>query len=436
MSLLTLLKFLLGGRDAIVRVACSRQTLGLGLLFVLAAGFAREYDGEDLLHEPWHVLIPLAASVVSSVMLYLLVRGVAARRGATEPHLLTGYLDFLGLYWMTAPLALVYAIPFERLLSAPDSVRANLALLALVAMWRVLLIARVVAVIYGTSYVAALMVVMLFADTLAAFILFATPLPIVSIMGGIRLSESEAVLREVVFSLRALTVLSWPIWAIATGVIASRKSPPWTYVPSTGEARRMAWHLWAIGAAALAAWFFLLPFTQPEQQLRYRVERELRAGRIAEGLTVMSAHQPGDFPPHWDPPPRIAYRERTPDIVALREALDKPNVAPWVRDLYSAKFGNWLRGEDDYHGRWLYFEGPELERQIALVERAPNREQIVRENEAGLRWIAETRQVNDAISERIANLFQEAGLEVPVLPQANFDAAQQNGEPSAEGDSP
>ena len=169
---------------------------------MLAAGFAREYDGEDLLREPWHLLIPLAASLASSAVLYVIVRGIAARRGASDPPALRGYIDFLGLYWMTAPLALLYAIPFERLLSAPDAVRANLYLLGLVAAWRVLLMTRVVSVIYNASFVAALFIVMFFADTLAAFILVATPLPIVSVMGGIRLSESESVLHHIVWNLR------------------------------------------------------------------------------------------------------------------------------------------------------------------------------------------------------------------------------------------
>ena len=427
MTLLTLVQSLFGGRDAILRVARAPQALGLGLLFVLAAGFAREYDGEDLLHEPWHVLIPLAASLGSSLLLYLLVRGIAARRGAMEPPPLRGYLDFLGLYWMTAPLALLYAIPFERLLSAPDSVRANLGLLALVAAWRVLLMARVVSVVYRTSYFAALIVVLFFADTLAAFILMATPLPIVSIMGGIRLSESELVLREVVFTLRALTVLTWPIWAIATGIIASRKSPAWSYA-ATGDSHRVAWHLWAVGAAALAAWVFVLPFTQPEQQLRHSVERDLRAGRIAEGLAAMSAHERSDFPPHWDPPPRIAYRERRPDILELQEQLDSSSVAPWVRELYATKFGNWLRGEDDYMGRWGDLQGPNLERQIDLIERSPHRSEIVRNNEFGLRAAAEETP-NADLHARIVKLFWEAGID-------EFPKAQQKGEPSAENGSP
>ncbi len=63
MSIITILRFLVGDRDAILNIASSRGAIWIGLLLVLSAGFPREYDGEDLLHEPWHLLLPLGASL-------------------------------------------------------------------------------------------------------------------------------------------------------------------------------------------------------------------------------------------------------------------------------------------------------------------------------------------------------------------------------------
>lgn len=429
MTLLALAQYLFGSREAILRVARSPQALLLGLVFVLAAGFAREYDGEDLLREPGHLLIPLAASLASSLVLYLIVRGVAAIRGASEPLLWRGYLDFLGLYWMTAPLALLYAIPFERFLPAPDSVRANLWLLGLVAMWRVLLMTRVISVIYGTSFFAALMLVMFFADTIAAIILGATPLPIVSIMGGIRLSESEMVLHDTVWTLRVLTVLSWPVWAIGAVVVAARRKPRWHYVPATGQSQPVAIHLWTLGAAALLAWVFILPFTQPEQRLRKSVERDLRAGRIAEGLATMSAHERDDFPPHWDPPPRIGYREFTPDIVELQTQLQVIRVKPWVRELFDQKFGNSLRGETSGMGVWFDLSTEEVERRISAIERMPTRQELVRDYADGLEMRLKENNLPVDLQQRIAKLLQEAGILIE-------EPAQQNAQPGVEAGSP
>src|SRR5690349_21302235 len=77
----TLLAYLVGSRKAVLQVANSRTALWLGLLFVLSAGFAREYDGEDLWHEPWHLMLPLVASLGTSFVLYLIVYFAAFRRG-------------------------------------------------------------------------------------------------------------------------------------------------------------------------------------------------------------------------------------------------------------------------------------------------------------------------------------------------------------------
>jgi hypothetical protein len=432
MTLLTLAKYLVGSREAILSVARSPQAIWIGLLFVLAAGFAREYDGEDLLHEPWHLLIPLGASLASSLVLYLLVRLAAYRRQASEPTLVHGYIDFLTLYWMTAPLALLYAIPFERFLSAADATRANLWLLGLVALWRVLLITRVISVIYQASFVAAFFVVMLFADTLAVVILGMTPLPIVGIMGGIRLSESEQVLHNVGWAIRVLGTLTWPLWLIGACVVAARRQPAWSYVPAdAGGSVRAARQLWIGAIAAVAAWGFVLPLTQPEQRLRRQDERDLRAGRIDEALATMSAHQRDDFPPHWDPPPRVAYREATPDIVELQARLNRANVAPWVHAVFAQKFENSLRGEDEYSGVWSFLSAEEIERRIETIAAMPNRAEVIREHQEGLMGIVTVDEYGSAASThgpiypeplraRIRALLDEAGVPDQTV--------QQNGE--------
>jgi len=73
---------LVGLENAIHALLRSRSTVWVGLLFVISAGFAREYDGESLLHEPWHLLIPLGASLVSSLLLFSLLT-VTCRLGGS-----------------------------------------------------------------------------------------------------------------------------------------------------------------------------------------------------------------------------------------------------------------------------------------------------------------------------------------------------------------
>lgn len=58
MTITTILKYLCGNRQSILRIAASHDAIWVGGLLVLSAGLAREYDGEDLWHQPWHLLLP------------------------------------------------------------------------------------------------------------------------------------------------------------------------------------------------------------------------------------------------------------------------------------------------------------------------------------------------------------------------------------------
>ncbi len=133
MTVATLLRFLIGNRRAIIDIANCPSAIGVGLLFVLSAGFAREYDGEDLWAEPWHVLIPIAASVATSFVLFVLTFFLLVVHDPKRPGLVSAYRAFLSLYWLTAPFDWLYAIPYERFLTAPQAVEANLWTLGLVA---------------------------------------------------------------------------------------------------------------------------------------------------------------------------------------------------------------------------------------------------------------------------------------------------------------
>src|SRR6266481_654320 len=162
MRIRTWLRYLIGDRQAILEIAQDRRALGLGLLFVLSAGLAREYDGEDLLQEPWHVVLPVAASLVTSFLLFCLTYAPAKEGEEPRPSFLRAYGMFLGVFWMTAPLAWLYGIPYERFLPALGATRANLITLGIVSVWRVVLMMRVVSVLMAYHWaIAALLVLAL-----------------------------------------------------------------------------------------------------------------------------------------------------------------------------------------------------------------------------------------------------------------------------------
>ncbi len=380
---LTIVTYLFGSQESIRRIAQSPSAVWIGALFVLSAGFAREYDGEDLAAEPWHLLIPFAASLVTSFLLFACVYGAALRRGAVDTDFGTLYCRFLGLYWMTAPLAWVYALPVERWGTAAQAVEWNLWLLAIVSVWRVALMIRVVNVLYQAPVLSAAWVVCLFADAVAVIAVWASPMPVIAFMGGVRLSDSDALIQSVMVNLRVGTVLVGLVLLVGVPVFLFRSGPQWSL--SIDPRRRVPLHpaVWLLPAAALAIWPFLLPRPQSEQRLRREVERLLVSGRIADGLDLMSRHQPDDFPPHWDPPPRIAYARPLPPLMDVMEQIVAAPPADWVRNVYVNKlrdrFGDtWGDGLRIY---WSDLSPEAKERFVRVMESLPEAQHILRRDD-------------------------------------------------------
>jgi hypothetical protein len=170
-----LFAYLAGRRSAILEVASNRGALIVGALLVLSAALARNYDQASLTNEPRRLLGPFAASLAISGPLFLTIYGIARWKGMESPGIGRAYLSFLGLYWMTAPLAWLYGIPYEAFLSPVEAVRANLWTLALVSAWRVALMVRVVSVVFNIRVRAAVPLVMLVADIAALTALHLVP---------------------------------------------------------------------------------------------------------------------------------------------------------------------------------------------------------------------------------------------------------------------
>ena len=94
------------------------------------------------------------------------------------------YLTFLGLYWMTAPLAWLYGIPYERFLNEVNAAQANVWTLELVSVWRVLLISRVVAVLTPSSIFSAFTKVAVPALAIVFVAISYARMPLIDFMGG------------------------------------------------------------------------------------------------------------------------------------------------------------------------------------------------------------------------------------------------------------
>jgi hypothetical protein len=412
MSIVTVLAYYVGSRKAILRIAATPGASWLGLVFVFSAGFAREYDGEDLLAQPWHLLLPLAASLVLSFALYCLLMPLVRWKGARQGTFWGNYWVFLRLFWMTAPIAWIYAIPVQEFLSAGDATRANLWMLAIVSLWRVVLMARVVSVTYNAHPVSAAMPVLLFANTVALVALWLAPLPVFSIMGGIRLTESETVIQGTAFVVGFFGTILWPMWLIGLGVAFGVGKRTWKVaVPASELSNRVSRGLWALAAGSIFLWVFVLPFTQPKQQLRNRIEVSLRGGRIPTAIALMSEHEPTDFPRHWDPPPRIGYGETTPPLLDVLEVLCQGDPPGWVKTMYVDKLASQSGGHGPF-SIWMSVTGDELDRYLTVLEALPETHEMVRNDPHQFEQILRQPNCTPAQSERVRAILAAVGHEV------------------------
>lgn len=378
MRIRTLVLYLIGNRQAILDLAADRSSLWIGLVFVLSASFAREYDGEDLLHEPWHLLLPVGASLAASFLLFLVVWFPLIVQRAPRPPFLTAYRAFLTLFWMTAPLAWLYAVPYERFLSPGAATKANLWTLALVAAWRVALMVRVVSVLTARSIAASLYLVMAFADVVALTAISLMPKPVFSIMGGIRLTESEEAVLTVTIWVLFLGILSAPVWGLGAVIAIVNGEGVWQAPASPATTVSAGRGLWILAALSLVVWLPILPWTQPEQQLRSRVEEDMRAGRIVDALATMSAHAHSDFPPQWEPPPRLGYGDRSTQLFEVLETILDHDVAEWVRAAYLDKLRRYLGRA--YRYQLISNSSAEQAALIHILKRLPEGPSIVNEH--------------------------------------------------------
>ncbi len=339
MRITTLVRYLLGQRQAILDIAADRGALAAAAVLVLSAAFAREYDATYLGARWWMLLVPWTLSFVTSLAMWTGVYLATAIKLQPRPPFWRSYRRFLTLFWMTAPLAWLYAVPYERFLAPYEAVVANLWTLALVAAWRVALTTRVVAVLTGISGLLAFFLVAAIADLVAMVVVVASPGPIVAIMGGVQHLPHDQLLADVTVEVFAWGLLSLPLWVVGALVALFRSRPK---PPPVTAAVRPAPSLWAFAAASILLWGAVLPFTQAEQRRAWKIDRMLAEERIGDGLAAMTATPRRRLPPHFDPRPRNWRGQATPFLLDVLDAVADQPPAPWVRQVYLGKLENYL----------------------------------------------------------------------------------------------
>jgi hypothetical protein len=327
--------FQFGRADAIRTVASSSSAIWTGIVLVLLTAFARNYD-QTYIPEKWLLwfLGPLLFSLVSGTWLFCISYAVCARfrmaevAGKKPAPSSAGWRGFMGAFWMTAPVAWLYAIPVERFLDSLDAAKANLTLLGVVSLWRVLLMARVLQVICGAPFLRALLWVLLPASLeVLAVTFFGGGLEkrILASMSGMRNSPEE----ELMF--RAIgNIFSVAFYCVPT-VILILLVWRWRGTALEWPAAQRNPINWRLLLAAALFWIVVTIPMQRELRHNFIVERFIKDGKLREAITYMNQHQPDDFAKARVLPPKLYELTTLQEVPAFVAAL-QPSDAKWVQE--------------------------------------------------------------------------------------------------------
>jgi len=322
------LRFLVGQREAIQRVASSSAAIWTGLFLVLLTAIARNYDQTLIGENPLMWLFgPLLFSIVSGTWIYAMVYGVFARMAEPISSGWSRWRSFMGLFWMTAPIAWLYAIPVERIFDSFTAAQANILLLAVVSLWRVILMARVVQMTTSARFPMALVWV-LFAAAVEVLVvsffggLFAQA--IMRGMGGMRNSPEEELIYRAMSLVFNAAFIGAPV-LLVIGFIWKPKGQL-TQLPRI-EATKLHWK-----PLTVAALFWIGVAIVPQRELinNVAVEKLISAGNVRKALDYLSTTAQDEFSPGRPLPPKAFERSIFDQLPACFEVL-RPDDAPWVR---------------------------------------------------------------------------------------------------------
>lgn len=238
------------------------------------------------------------------------------------------------LFWVTAPAAWLYAIPVERFFDPYHAAQANLTLLAIVSLWRVLLMSRILAVLFEIHFVRALGWVLLAAALEVIIVLFfgtvfggSLSRSILASMSGMRNSPEQALLDRV---LGMVWNWSWAVLFVSVVALGLRRFrgtiPPLPkLLPGKGP--------WIQLAVLTALWGAVAIGPQKEQHHFISHAQLVDKKDYSEALAYLTNHKPSDFPPsrRLEPNP---YDYRVWHDLPPTIALLTPDTPEWIRQIY------------------------------------------------------------------------------------------------------
>ena len=287
-----LLAYQFGSSAAIRRAAESRYLLAAGAALVLITSVPRNYDQTYIGEARWWPVIPLVFSLFSGSFVFLILnQGFIKEAGGRSWR---NYGMFMGLFWMTAPVAWLYGIPVERFMNVRGSAVANLWLLGLVSLWRVALLTRVMSVVYQVPWWRAGGWVGLAAAVEAAFLLFFAGLGegIGRGMAGMRNSPEQDLIVGVLGAVFWVSVFAVPVLLILLKSVL--KVADKARMGEFPKSRKLPWLALLFCAMAWAA-----VAVQPQRELarEWKYRTLLKGWKMRAALAYLNTLDSRDWPP-------------------------------------------------------------------------------------------------------------------------------------------
>jgi hypothetical protein len=378
-NLRVVLRFVVGNAGAIREVARNRAALWASIVLVLLSGIARNYDQTFFLESPMWLIGPLVFSFFSGSFLYaILIRGFARRHFPDEQRKEKQWATFMALFWMTAPVAWLYAIPVERFLEPYRAAQVNIALLAIVSLWRVLLMSRIMSVLFEIEFVRALAWVLVAAALEVYVVLFLSVFfggslsrQIFRSMAGMRNSPEEDLIGSVLGF-----VWSWSWVVLLVGLVIGLRYFRETIQPLPKLLpARVPWLQLTIVAGI---WIVIAIGPQVEQHRFITHAALVNKAAYSEALAYLAKHKQSDFPAsrRLEPNP---YEFQVWHDLPPTVALLKPDTAPWIRHVYLGHVGATLT---HYYGG--YDSVSNVASMFAAIERLPEGREWLRTNQTAI----------------------------------------------------
>jgi hypothetical protein len=416
-----MLRFQYGQNDAIEAVARNRASLFTGLVLVLLTGIPRNYDQTWLLESPFWLVGPLIFSFFSGSFLFLILYFGFIRRHLEAPKPKQAqWRCFISLFWMTAPVAWLYAIPVERFMTSYHAAQANLALLAIVSLWRVLLMARIISVMQKTPFLRALGWVLVPACLEVLLVVILTALfggdfsrQIMAAMSGMRNAPEKVLMTAALNNVFTTALILLPIVLILLAVFRFRKTvPPF---PEAGEGQMPVRTLCLLAAI----WIAIAVPAQIEQYRFVTHAKLIETGKYRQSVDYLSHYTRKDFPAsrRIEPNPyEYQVWEQLPNIMAVLQ----PSDPEWIRRLY-------LEHMDVMFSHYGLECGPsELVQMFAALERLPEGKDWIERNYSELSKINMAMMVrmgnepdrkSTPAAQQLTNVLQRLGVDLSTLKQ-------------------